>query len=172
MTLIKGTVYLVLFAIVAWALLVVTAPLVEPHIPHASDFSASVEYYEGVYVDNEAYDAAVIWYAQNDSAFALEAVDLYRMAGLYNVGTSYSHAEERHPGATECIPGNDVMQIWENPFSGHCAEIRQVDGTTYNIRIVAKIKGRWEEITAFMDDAECLREIEEYLTNGQYMQIW
>lgn len=123
---------------------------------------------ENVTVDFQSY------YADSKplDLFLAEQTRMMQASLFMDVGTTYSHAEQKHPGVKSCMEGNDVIQVWENPFSGHCAEVIKIDDNNFVIRIVAKIKGRFEEITAFTDNVEGLWEVEEYLIDGSYMQIW
>lgn len=111
------------------------------------------------------------YYWQHDPDMARELEDLRSMSVFYGVGTKYSHAETKHPGDSMCIDGGNVIQVWENPFTHHCAELSQIDEDTFGIRIIAKIKGRFEELTAFIDDADGLRQVEQYLADNSYMEI-
>ena len=101
-----------------------------------------------------------------------ELSEIRSMSMFYGVETNISHAESKHPGELDCMQKGDVFQVWENPFSKHCAEIYRIDENIYGVRIIAKIKGRFEEITAFIDDAENLTQVEEYLIRGGYTEIW
>jgi hypothetical protein len=100
------------------------------------------------------------YYADNTAAdlFAAEHNRMLQASMFAEVGTTYSHAETKHPGATACMEGGNVVQVYQNPFTNHCAEIYQVDENRFVVRIIAKIKGKFEEITAFTNDVEGLWE--------------
>ena len=168
-----------IFAFLLLAMLAATIPpewveALTENAPHSQDFATSASAnWRGVYVDDEELDGAIVeMVAASENAFAMEAVNLWRSSMFHGVGTSYSHAESKHPGVTECRQGGDVMSVWENPDTGHCAEIIQSDDETFVVRIVKQIDGLWEEITALVDDAYEYAGVEEYMIRGGYMEIW
>ena len=66
-----------------------------------------------------------------------------------------------------------------NPKTNHCVEVMkttvqegkyQVD--KFLVRVIKQAKEGYFEITAFSDEWEYLYEVEQYLVDGGYMQIF
>ena len=101
-----------------------------------------------------------------------------------DVQTSISHSAERHPGdqdlKNQCLNGggNPVLGMI-NPDTGHCVEVLETTteegGRTVKkwlVRVVKQIDGIYNELTAFTDEWATLSEVEIYLNEGGYMQMW
>lgn len=101
----------------------------------------------------------------------------YTKIGLIDVGTSRSHAEQKHGTVvtqmvrSNCTPLNNTFQLWKDPISKHLYEgctFWDDDGKEYyGVRIVDK---DFEEITTIMEEGD-LNDLENYMLNRGYGQI-
>lgn len=116
-------------------------------------------------------------------------VDDYMLSSLiswsifHDVDVSTSHSSIRHADDQEiykkCMGDGNVMMGFVNPRTNHCVEVFETtveEGgrsvKKWLVRIIGQTKEKFYEITAFSDDWEALWEVEEYLIDGGYMQIW
>lgn len=93
------------------------------------------------------------------------------------VGTALSHATERHgtdaQSVRDCIEQQGYMQVWWNADNEHRIEVCQVDEHTWGLRVLKRISGKWQEITAFVrHQATTIEEVDQYLTNSGANMTW
>ena len=100
-----------------------------------------------------------------------------------DVDLTISHAESKHAGDMplykKCMDDSNVILGFMNPDNKHCVEvfstIVEEEGHSverFVVRVVKKTKDKFYEITAFTDEWESLYDLELYLNNGGYMQIY
>lgn len=100
-----------------------------------------------------------------------------------DVDLTISHAGTKHAGDMplyqKCLNDNNVILGFMNPDNKHCIEVFSTtveeNGHTverFVVRVVKKTKDKFYEITAFTDEWESLYDLELYLNNGGYMQIY
>jgi hypothetical protein len=96
---------------------------------------------------------------------------------FHDVRTNITHAETRHGSdaqqVRDCLEnGSGTIMAFANPKTGHCVEITQLPDGRFGVRVIQEIDGWFEEITAFVDDAADLGQLEWYLNGQGYMVMW
>lgn len=109
--------------------------------------------------------------------------ELLSLTVFEDVDLSISHAGSKHaddrPVYDECMNSGNTILAFEDPSTKHCIEVMStvVEESGHMVerfllRVVKKVNGRFYELTAFSEEWESLYEVEKYLCNGGYMQIW
>jgi len=124
-------------------------------------------------------------YDHSDDILRDPDVDYILKSSLFeDVQTSISHSASKHPKDQElknrCLSdkGTPVLGM-VNPQTKHCVEIIQTEvkegGHTiqrFLVRVVKQVDGIYNEITAFSDEWVDIRQVENYLNEVGYMQMW
>lgn len=100
------------------------------------------------------------------------------------VETSTSHSASKHPSDQElkdkCLNGSGTPVLGMfNPNTKHCVEVIQTEVEEgghiiqrFLVRVVKQVDGIYNEITAFSDEWVDIRQVENYLNEVGYMQMW
>jgi len=91
--------------------------------------------------------------------------------GIADVGTSLSHAVEKHgaevvSAVRNCLDGGGSQLTMWNPITNRFGEICEFEPGRFGFRIIETIKGEFEEVTIFDDLYEHIGQAEYYM-NGQ-----
>jgi len=109
--------------------------------------------------------------------------DILSLSIFHDVDTTISHASSRHGDDQslykKCMGDGNTLMGFINPDNNHCVEVMSSEVTEggnrverFIVRVVKNINGKYYEITAFSDEWATFAEVEEYLINGGYMQMW
>jgi len=115
----------------------------------------------------------------SDSAYQ----EILSLSIFEDVDMTISHAASKHSDDQtiykQCMDDGNAIMGFINPKNNHCIEIMSTtikengrDIERFIVRVVKKTKDAFYEITAFTDEWESIREVEEYMISGGYMQIW
>jgi len=152
-------------------ILVVCATLITPGVTN------------GINIDFQNYYGTAGMTSQEIIASDPAYQEILSLSIFHDVSTEISHASSRHGDDQslykQCMDGNNTLMGFINPDNNHCVEVMSsivnVGGNRverFIVRVVKNINGRYYEITAFSDEWEYFYEVEQYLLDGGYMQMW
>lgn len=90
-----------------------------------------------------------------------------------SVGTSISHAFQHGADALmvqQCLDHKGHSSLWVNPYNDHYIRVCELDDGRVGLQVVKKVKGKWEEVTAFIPKRA--GDIVKYLVDSGAELVW